>query len=228
LLHALGITLYGSGRHDEARTKAQAALDMRLAFLDPNDDAIAASYNALAAIAKEQGEIAEALEWMERGTAIQVRRYGQDSPQVAMYEYNRARILMSTDDLDTAEALLRHALDVRRKTFGSDSARAAEALVSQGEIALKRKDTVAAEAVLTEAVGIFDVRLGKPHASTLQARYRLVQCLLAAQRIDEALALNAEVQTVARTSKQLNASQLKAIEELGRQVEKAAASRGKN
>jgi tetratricopeptide (TPR) repeat protein len=222
LVHTLGLVLYVTDRYDEARERIQAALDMRLTLLDPEDDAIAASYNALSAIAKGKGEYGVALDWMSKAMEIQLKRYGAESPQVALYEFNRARILLLTDDLDAAEALARHSLDVRRESFGNDNLRVGDSEVLLGEIALKRQDTAAAESALTDAVRILDLRLGRPHPSTIQARFRLVQCFMAAQRAEEARSAMEELLGVARTSKQINASQRQSVLDLAQQVEKLA------
>src|SRR5436190_15092653 len=87
---------------------------------------------------------------------------------------------------------------------------------------MKRPDTDAAERALLDAVRILDIRLGKPHTSTLQARFRLVQCYMAAKRIDEARTVLGELQVLTQTSKQANDSQRQAVVELGKQVERLA------
>jgi len=222
LLQTLGNVYYGMGRHGDARARMQAALDMRLAILSPDDEALAASYIGLAAIAKTTNDTTTALDLMAKATMILAARYGAGSLQVAMCEYNRSRILLQMKDAVGAKILAKHALDVRIAKFGFDSYRTAECWSVLGEIALQQQDTVGAEEAFIEALRIFDVTLGKPHLSTIQARFNLAQCLMAAKRFDEARSIMDEIQIAATSSKGMSATQVQAIQQLAKQVEAAA------
>ncbi|MCE9593289.1 MAG: serine/threonine-protein kinase [Planctomycetes bacterium] len=228
LIHTLGISLSHVGQHESARVQFQAALDMRLLLLAPDDDALAASYNALGAMAMETGDLPTALDLMEKACAQQIKRYGLDSRQVAYYEFNRARVLISNGDFDEAEPLVYHALKVRQLAFGNDSAFVADILVVSAEIAMKRLDTSSAETALREAVRVMDLSNGKPHPNTIQARFRLVKCLMAQKRFDEARELMGEIQVAAKTAKQLNASSVKSIEDLANELEQLAGDESAN
>ena len=89
---------------------------------------VAASYNNIAIIYKNQGKYEEALELYSKSLDITTRIYGGDNhPDVAMSKYNIAGLKKTQGDLEGARRLFLECEQIYLKAYGPDHSETVDA-----------------------------------------------------------------------------------------------------
>ena len=86
--------------------------------LGPTHAGLAVTLNNLAYPLREQGKYPEAVAALEEALALAMPAKGEDSPTVANYRTNLARVHLAKGDAAAAEPLLRQSLAARLRAFG--------------------------------------------------------------------------------------------------------------
>ena len=88
---------------------------------------------------------------MDEALALAIPARGDDSPTVATYRINLARVHLARGDGAAAEPLLRRALAVRRKAYGEDDWRVGTARSLLGAALTSQRQYADAEGLLLDA-----------------------------------------------------------------------------
>jgi len=160
---AIGATLAGLGRLDEAEPLLQKALEARKAALGAASPEVAESLQELASLDQSRGRYEEAVKRQREVLAIHEKASGPDSEPVAKALTQLSGILFVKGEYDEAERVARRALETGRKASGPRSAAAAAALAAQGNALMGKGDYVAAEVAMRECLSMRREVLGPEH-----------------------------------------------------------------
>jgi tetratricopeptide (TPR) repeat protein len=130
------------------RTELYGADDPRVADILDN---LGNAWGGLAATGPESGRaaaLAKSVEYAERGLAIRLRAFGEDSAATARSLHNTASAYETVNRLDEADAYFRRSLGAKERVLGADHPMLGTTLVLMGRLAERRGK-------LDEAVGHF-------------------------------------------------------------------------
>ncbi len=139
-----------------------------------------------------QRRLSRARELFEEGLAIRRAELGDEHPWTTIPEGNLAWVLMSTGDLDGAEALYRKAVNLRLNSFGEIHPRVAIMRYQLGHVLRQQARHEEASEQLDQAALIFQQTLGERHRQWAVSRLSLAELALDRERTEQAEALLAE------------------------------------
>ena len=150
-LSNLGLVVAERGDHAAAVPLFEEALAIRRRALGSSHAGLAIPLNNLAFPLRELKRYDEAIAAMDEAIAIAIPAQGEDSPPVAHYRVNLARVYLAKGDAVRAEPLLRRALQVRLKAYAPDDWRTAMTKSLLGSALTSLRQFPEAESLLLEA-----------------------------------------------------------------------------
>lgn len=201
-----------AGRPAEAVPHAESALSIYEEALGPDHASTATALAnlgnlrlALAAGEKGMGRVSalEAARGLhEAALGARKRAFGEEHPQVGVSLYLCATVARLQRRYDDAEGLLRESLTLLRRAGSGARRAAATALNNQGVLLKERGRLDAAERSYREALSLRREDLGASHEDTVATLYSLAECVRAAGREEEAVAMQAEILTLLGVEKE--------------------------
>lgn len=138
----------------------------------------------------------------EAALAARKRAFGERHAQVGVSLYLCATVARLQRRWDDAEALLGESLVLLRGAGDGARRGTATALNNLGVLLKERGRLAAAEAAYREALAVRRADLGAAHEDTVATQYSLAECVRAAGREEEALALQRDILEVLGVKKE--------------------------
>jgi serine/threonine protein kinase len=161
------------GRFSEAETEFLDAYKWMRTRLDPNHPDMARTYNSLAIVAWERGDLGQAVMYQER--AVAAWRKGLNDGVLADGIFNLAMILHSGNNDEKALPLIREARQLRLKRFGANHELVGDSDRLLGDILAALGQTEPAHAALLSAVRLTRSGFGRSHSHTHRAEISLAR-----------------------------------------------------
>ena len=161
------------GRYSEAETEFLDAYKWMRARLDPNHPDLARTYNSLAIVAWERGDLSQARMYQQR--AVTAWRSGHNDSVLGDGLFNLAMILHSADDDQKALPLIREARQLRMRHFGPGHELVGDSDRLLGEILAGLGQTAPAHAALRNAVQLTRNGFGPAHSHTRRSEISLAR-----------------------------------------------------
>jgi tetratricopeptide (TPR) repeat protein len=192
-----------AGRPSSALPHMEGALEIYEATLGAEH---ASTATALANLGSLRVALAAGAKGMERATALEEARglheaaltarkraFGERHAQVGVSLYLCATVARLQKRFEDAERLLGESVALLRDAGAGARRAAATALNNQGVLLKERGRLAAAEAAYREALAIRRAELGAAHEDSVATQYSLAECVRAAGREGEAVALQKEI-----------------------------------
>jgi non-specific serine/threonine protein kinase/serine/threonine-protein kinase len=157
LLEQLGAVRQDQGRHTEAESRYNRAMEVLKATAGPQpevDDQIHRVTATLANLRRKQGQPEEAERLLREVLAWSIQRYGPRDARVGSYEHNLGGALADRQKLPEAEQHYRAALDIFRAAHGDMHPSVATASENLGNVLMWQYKFDDADVFLTEALRI--------------------------------------------------------------------------
>ncbi|MFS8137833.1 MAG: protein kinase domain-containing protein [Thermomonas sp.] len=161
------------GRFSEAETEFLDTYKWMRTRLDPNHPDLARTYNSLAIVAWERGDLDQAVMYQEH--AVAAWRKGLNEGVLADGIFNLAMILHSGNKDEKALPLIREARQLRVKHFGASNELVGDSDRLLGEILAALGQTKLAHAALRNAVQLTRSGFGRTHSHTHRAEISLAR-----------------------------------------------------
>ncbi|MGV8922974.1 MAG: protein kinase domain-containing protein [Thermomonas sp.] len=159
------------GRFSEAETEFLDTYKWMRTRLDPNHPDLARTYNSLAIVAWERGDLGQATMYQER--AVAAWRTGGNESLIAAGLFNLAMILHSAGEDKKALPLIRESRLLRAERFGSRHELVGDTDRLLGEVLAALGQTEPAHAALLNAVQVTRSGYGQTHSHTRRAEISL-------------------------------------------------------
>jgi tetratricopeptide (TPR) repeat protein len=187
-LHANLGNAIGDTRPEEGMEHLRESLRLaELAHAPPSQ--LAVIHHEIGNLARDAGDLDEAVAQFERERAMIESDQGADDPNVGHPLHALGRIHLMRDELDLAEPLLRRALELWTKAYGLDHPLVSFPLSSLGELELARHHEAKAIPLLRRAIALREANPGDPD-KLAESRFLLARALWPTQSAhDEAIAL---------------------------------------
>ncbi|MHC4944287.1 MAG: serine/threonine-protein kinase [Planctomycetota bacterium] len=173
------------GDLESAETSFQEAIDSALVIFGDQHTFLAEIYNYMGHTMYYQERFSDAVEWHSKALGIFERMIGRESAASAACLVYIAHSEWMLGDLDAAEAKLREAIPIYRKTYGPDSRMTAFYLLSLGQVLRDQEKYGEALPFLEEAARIRTAAVGEKHVVSAQSNALLGQCLVKLGRYEE-------------------------------------------
>ena len=162
----MGQVFVEMGKFEEGKCHLERSIALQLQR--PEHPSLATAYNNLADVLRRQGDLNQAKECHERGSAIQLQTLGPQHPDVAASYNNLALILGDLGDLRKAKEYHERALAIRLQTLGSQHPDVATSYTNLAGVLGDQGDLKQAKEYHERAVGIYEQTLGSqhPHVAT--------------------------------------------------------------
>lgn len=159
----MATSYYGLGTLDKATRLAQTALTVAGRRLGQDSLRKCDGLNLLGAIKMEQGDFAEAANYMREGLDIRRKVLGPDNILVAEDMNNIALLNFDKGDWKKAEEGLREALAIYQKALGGNNEQVATVLSNLGEVLKNQERFTEATQLYQESIAIKRNVLGPNH-----------------------------------------------------------------
>jgi tetratricopeptide (TPR) repeat protein len=167
LLSFLGQYRQGAlAAYSEARPLFDRALAIREKALGPEHPDTAGSFNNIALLLRDQGDLAGARPLFERALMISEKAFGSEHPSTATSLNNLALLLKDEGDLAGARLLCEQVLVIYEKTLGPEHSLTATSLNNLAVLLTDQGDLAAARPLAARALAIFEKALGPEDPST--------------------------------------------------------------
>lgn len=187
-LENLGLIELEKGDYPDAGRLLRRSLAIREKALDPYDLRIASS---LTSLAQQQlvggGNDRSAEPLVLRALSIYERKLGPDNFNVSHCLHHLARIYEKRGDVDRAVLVLQRALKITEKVGGLESVAAARSHQGLASFYQRNGDFARAEPSFRRAIAILEKVYGPDHPEVILARTDLIDPLVAAGRVEEAV-----------------------------------------
>jgi eukaryotic-like serine/threonine-protein kinase len=183
--HAAVLTTLG--RHDEASRELEQVRLATEAWLGPDHPELAPVLNNIAALARERGQLADALTTFDRVIRIVVDAWGEEHPIVARALLNRGTVLADMGRNDEAEQSFARAAAIFTRIGGSEHPELAAAWKGQAGVAYARDDLERARTLFERALAVELGVYGERHPSAAVTSTNLAMVLVDLGRTAEAL-----------------------------------------
>ena len=161
------------GRFSEAETEFLDTYKWMRARLDPNHPDLARTYNSLAIVSWERGNLVQAILYQKR--AVAAWRTGGNESLIAAGLFNLSMILHSAGEDKKALPLIRESRQLRAERFGSRHELVGDSDRLLGEILAGLGQTQPAHAALKNAVQVTRAGFGRTHSHTRRAEISLAR-----------------------------------------------------
>ena len=161
------------GRFSEAETEFLDTYKWMRARLDPNHPDLARTYNSLAIVAWERGDIRQAKQYQQR--AVAAWRIGGNTSLTASGLFNLAMILHSDGEDVEALPLVREARQLRAERYGASHELVGDTDRLLGEVLAALGQDDAAHAALRSAAKLTRAGYGRTHSHTRRADISLAR-----------------------------------------------------
>lgn len=161
----LGTTYTALGFHEESLPHFEAALDIRLKFLEPGDPDLATSYVKLGMTHHRLNEYEKGISFMEKALAIRIDSFGSENLGVAECYLNLGNSVIERRDYDNGREYLDNALAIRLKALGNDHPETGRVYNSIGVALAKKKEYAQALEFYEKSLAIFLKSLGSDSPS---------------------------------------------------------------
>jgi tetratricopeptide (TPR) repeat protein len=167
-----GVFYIDTAHYTQAEQLLDHALQIRIQLFGLKHPMTAGSWNNLARVYTRQGRYTEAHALFQQVLSIREQKLGAQHPETLATLVNLGELLLTEQDLISAEAVLLQAEAIYRQTSAKhpDLARL---LNLQGQLYLVRGAYEQAETALTEALTIYREHLGEEHPLTAITMKRL-------------------------------------------------------
>jgi tetratricopeptide (TPR) repeat protein/DNA-binding XRE family transcriptional regulator len=152
LLFNAGAFLYFHGFHAQSQSFHQHALAIRERVLGPDHPAVAESLNALAILARLQGDFEHAEGFHRQALAIREKTLGPQHPATAFSLNNLGVLYRSQGKYAQAEPLLLQALRIREQLFGPEHADTLMTFTNLAKLYAEQRKHAQAESMLMQAL----------------------------------------------------------------------------
>jgi tetratricopeptide (TPR) repeat protein len=176
------------GNYSSALSHLKRALDIQLTTGSETGQ-LSTIYNNLGSVLREQGQLAEAMQYFERALALDEKASGSDSQAVANRLNNLGTVLRDQGRLDEAAAYFRRALAIDETALGSDNLTVANRLSNLGSVLRDQGRLEEAVALFRRALAIDEKALGPDHPTVANLLSNLGGALRDQGRLEEAVAL---------------------------------------
>ncbi|XP_074628643.1 uncharacterized protein LOC141886376 isoform X3 [Acropora palmata] len=131
--------------------------------LGPQHPGVATSYNSLATVLRDQGDLKQAKEYHERALAIMQQTLGPQHPNVATSYNNLATVLRGQGDLKQAKEYHERALAIRQQTLGPQHPDVATSYNNLATVLRGQGDLKQAKEYHERSLAIMQQTLGPQH-----------------------------------------------------------------
>ena len=159
------------GRFSEAETEFLDAYRWLRTRLDPNHPDMARTYNSLAIVAWERGDLRQAIPYQEQ--AVAAWRTSENESLISGGLFNLAMILHSTGEDKNALPLIGEARQLRAARFGANHELVGDSDRLLGEVLAALGQTAPAHVALRNAVNVTRANFGPTHSHTRRAEISL-------------------------------------------------------
>jgi CHAT domain-containing protein/Tfp pilus assembly protein PilF len=172
-LYRKGLTLYRTGKLDEAISLFERALEIRERILGLDHFYVAADGSALARMYANKGDYAKAEPLYQRALSIYEKALGPNHSNVALSLNNLASLYSRKGEYANAESLYQRALAIYEKALGPDHPMVATSLHNLALLYLGKGNYVKAKPLIQRALSIREKVLGQDHPLVVESLYYL-------------------------------------------------------
>ena len=153
------------GRYPQAEAAARELLGAAEAEDGTTSRAAADARDALVAALIANGEASKPAtrELAERAVALRLETDDAESLSTTAGLLNLGKVLKDSQELDEADEVLRHALEIRERHLGPDHLEIARVLNERGAVAYRERDGDLAEARYEQALAMLEATVGASH-----------------------------------------------------------------
>jgi tetratricopeptide (TPR) repeat protein len=177
LLYQAGDFLYFHGFYPQSQSLHQQALAIREQMLGSDNSIVAESLNALAVLARLQGDYEQAEGFHQQALAIREKTLGPDHFATALSLSNLGVLYRSQGKYEQAEPLLRQALSIREQLLGSEHPDTLITFINLAKLYSEQRKYEQAEQLLQQALAISE-RVLKPGDPLIAHNLNLLARLL--------------------------------------------------
>jgi CHAT domain-containing protein/tetratricopeptide (TPR) repeat protein len=180
---------YTKAQYEEAANLLRRCLEVKKRWLGERHPDTATSYNKVASLLKDRGDLPGAEAMHRKALAIYREVLGERHPYTAMSYRNLAAVLHARRDLPGAEAMFRKALAINLETLGERHPYTVLSYNNLANVLYDRRDLPGAEAMHRKVLSINLATLGERHPETAESYKELGQTLLDQNKHSEAEAM---------------------------------------
>jgi CHAT domain-containing protein/tetratricopeptide (TPR) repeat protein len=189
-LNAAGEAAYAQARYEEAANLRRRALELSRCWLGEHHPYTATSYNNLATVLHDRGDLPGAEAMNRKALAIYRGVLGERHPNTATSYNNIGAVLHDRADLTGAETMFRKALAIRLELLGERHPDTTASYNDLGEVLKGRGDLPGAEAMHRKALEVRLATLGERDLNTVVSYNNLANVLHARGDLPGAEAMN--------------------------------------
>jgi CHAT domain-containing protein/Tfp pilus assembly protein PilF len=168
-LHTQSLSLYRTGKYDEAQPLSERALAIREKAVGPDNLDLADILDQLAIVLSVKADYANAEPLFQRALKIRETEHGANHPDVAFSLNNLALFYQFQGEYEKAASLFQRAIDAFEKALGPEDTTLAHPLNNLGLLYLYMGDYVKAEHFLRRSLSIREKFLGLDHVDVAQS-----------------------------------------------------------
>ena len=161
----------------KSKESHELALAIWQQTLGPQHPDVATSYNNLATVLSDQGDLKQAKEYHERALAIWQQTLGPQHPRVAKSYNNLAAVLRGQGDLKQAKEYHERALAIEQQTLGPQHLNVASSYSNLATVLRDQGDLKQAKEYHERALAIRQQTLGPEHPDVASSYYNLAAVL---------------------------------------------------
>ena len=194
-LNTAGILAYQENDFVTAKELFERAL-LTLELKDQTDPHAATTFNNLAAVHKNLGEIEQAELRYRNSLAVIEKIQGPNHPDVAMGLNNLAALYFSQQALGKAEPLWKRALQISERILGNKHPHLVQPLMTLGMVSQAQRKFDKAEAFYIRAIRIAEQALKPDHPGLLPLYVRYEAMLRQTNRGEEADVMKRKIESL--------------------------------
>ena len=196
LLFTMGRVYTSLGLYKDAGDYLEDALSIRERLLNPGDQAIAQSLEALGMLDWRAGRFPEGAERLDRALQLRTEAFGPSDPHVASTLKNLGTVSLAMGNYDEARSCFQRAVDIYEETLDPEDPELARALNGLGNVLRETGPYDEALPVTERVLGILEKTLPRNHPDLATALNNLAVQHARAAELDTARSLFERVLTV--------------------------------
>ncbi|WP_350117172.1 CHAT domain-containing tetratricopeptide repeat protein [Nitrosomonas sp.] len=154
---------YQQGRHTEALSLAQQALEVAEKTLGPEHPDTATCLLAIGVLYEELGELDKVEPFYQRALSIREKALSPEHPDVATSLNNLANLYQNQGQYAKAQPLHQRALAIREKVLGPEHSNVAQSLNNLAMLYQNQGQFAKAQSLMQRALAIYEKALGSEH-----------------------------------------------------------------